>query len=73
MDQQTSSTFKGVMLAAACIAGIGAAGYGIYYASQADERRQDSFQQSLDDLRCSTERIQAYSNNRTLSAGNPCR
>ncbi len=73
MDKQAKSTFIGIMAAVLCIAALGGVGYGIYYASQADERRKSDLDRSFRDLECSTERYKAATQYRSLPIGHPCR
>lgn len=73
MDQQAKSTFTGIMAAAACIAAIGGIGYGIFYASQADERRKDRFQSSIRAAECSTQRIELLKQGKDFGINHPCR
>jgi len=72
MDKQAKSTFVGVLSAVAVIVAIGGAGYGAYYASQADERRAAERKESKRDLRCSVERLQLLNRGKDFAIGHPC-
>lgn len=69
MDQQAASTFTGIMMAFIVISAIGLTGYGLYYWSQADERRAAELNKSMDRLRCATENLELA--NRGIF-GRPC-
>lgn len=80
MDQQFKSTFLGIMAAVACVVVLGAGGYGIYYASQADERRSEALSRSMRDLResvdnykCASERVRLFDQGKDFGSGHPCR
>lgn len=73
MDQQAKSTFIGIMAAVGSIAAICAVGYGIYYASQADERRKERLDSSMRKLECSTERLRLLNRGMDFAIGHPCR
>ncbi|MFC3628209.1 hypothetical protein ACFOM8_01980 [Paracoccus angustae] len=80
MDKQAKSTFIGIMAAVAAIVVIGGGGYGIYYASQADERRSERLDRSMRDLRdsvndyrCATERVRLFDQGKDFGLGHPCR
>ncbi len=65
MDQQAKSTFTGIMAAVGAIVAICLVGYGIYYAATGDQRRKASFERSLEQARCLTDQVAAYSNYRS--------
>ena len=59
MDQQAKSTFTGIMAAVGILALIGLVGFGIYYAMTGDQRQRERLEQTMDNLRCSTDRYVA--------------
>lgn len=72
MDKQAKSTFIGVISAVAVIAAIGGVGYGLYYASTAEERRAAAFKEDMRSLKCSVERVRLLNSGKDFDVGHPC-
>lgn len=73
MDKQAKSVFTGIMAAFLCIAVLGGGAYGLYYASQADERKAQKLKDSVRELDCAIERVKAAKAYSQLPIGHPCR